>query len=81
MASVFALVSAAPGRERELLDALAHVPGVQERQHLFGELIAVRLDEEHLSEARGLAAMHGVREARLYHGHEAWTLRPRRAGS
>ena len=80
MASVFALLSAVPGAERELLERLAAYPGVVDRQLLFGEQIAVRLDEGQLPAAQGLAGLQGVREARLYHQREAWVVKGR-AGS
>lgn len=79
MGSVFALLSAVPGKERDLLERLAQFPGVQQRQLLFGEQIAVRLDEAKLGDAQALAAIAGVREARLYHDHDAWVVRARAA--
>lgn len=78
MGSVYALLSAVPGKERELLDGLAQFPGVQQKQLLFGEQIALRLDETQLPMAQQLAALQGVREARLYHDHDAWVLKARR---
>lgn len=75
--SVFALLSAVPGKERELLDKLASFPGVVQKQWLFGEQIAVRIDEQRLGDAQGLATIAGVREARLYHDGAAWIVRAR----
>ena len=77
MGNVFALLSAVPGKERELLERVAALPGVTQRQWLFGEEIAVRIDEAQLDAARQLASLAGVREARLYHDHDAWVVRPR----
>lgn len=79
MGCVFALLSAVPGKERELLERLASFPGVQQRQWLFGEQIAVRLDEAQLGAAQALAAVAGVREARLYHDRDTVVLRGRPA--
>jgi hypothetical protein len=79
MGSLYVLVSAAPGKARELFDQLGKVPGVVQRQHLFGEQIAVRLDEARMAEAHALAGWAGVREARVYHDHDAWVVG--RAGS
>lgn len=83
MGSLFVLVSAVPGKERELFERLAQFPGVQQRQHLFGEQIALRLDEAQLFQAQQLATLAGVREARVYHDHDAWIVQTAaaRAGS
>jgi hypothetical protein len=78
MGSCFVLLTAAPGRERELFDRLASVPGVLARQHLFGEQIALQLEEAQLPDASRLAALAGVREARVYHDHDAWVVKPGR---
>jgi hypothetical protein len=75
MGSVFALISAVPGKERELLERLASLPGVLQRQLLFGEQIVLRIEEAALASAQQLVALAGVREARLYHGHDAWVLK------
>lgn len=75
MGSVFALISAVPGKERELLERLAELPGVLQRQLLFGEQIALRLEEAALASAQQIAAWAGVREARVYHDHDAWVLK------
>lgn len=80
MGRVFALLSAVPGKERELMERLAALPGVEQRQWLFGEQIAVRLDEAQLETARQLGAWSGVREARVYHDRDAWVVHGR-AGS
>lgn len=77
MGSVFALLSAVPGKERELLDRLAEFPGVLQRQLLFGEEIAVRIEGSGLADAQALANVAGVREARVYHERAAWIVRPR----
>jgi hypothetical protein len=77
MGNVFALLSAVPGKERELLERLAAMPGVTQQQWLFGEQIALRIDESALDAAQQLATLAGVREARIYHDHDAWTLRGR----
>lgn len=79
MGSVFALLTAVPGQERELLDRLATFPGVEQRQLLFGQQIALRLDERQLPDASQLGTLAGVREARLYHDHDAWVVRAQRA--
>jgi hypothetical protein len=81
MGRVFALLSAVPGKERELMERLTGFPGVRQKQHLFGEQIALVLEEAQagapLAQAQGLAALTGVREARVYHDHEAWVVKPR----
>jgi hypothetical protein len=74
MGNVFALLSAVPGKEQELLAKLAEFPGVVQQQWLFGEQIAVRLEEAALAEAQRLASLTGVREARVYHDHDAVIL-------
>lgn len=74
MGNVFALLSAVPGQEQELLAKLAEFPGVVQQQWLFGEQIAVRLEEAALAEAQRLATLAGVREARVYHDHDAAIL-------
>lgn len=80
MGSVFALLSAIPGKEREILEGLADFPGLLQKQLLFGEQIALRIDESQLPAAQQLAALQGVREARIYHDREAWIVKPQ-AGS
>ncbi|MCA1813997.1 MAG: hypothetical protein LC624_08605 [Halobacteriales archaeon] len=78
MGSCFVLLTASPGATRDLLDRLASVPGIIARQHLFGEQIALQLDEAQLAEAQRLASLSGVREARVYHDHDAFIVRPAR---
>lgn len=79
MGRVFALLSAVPGKERELMERLASLPGVEQKQWLFGEQIALRIEEAHLDAARQLASLSGVREARVYHDHDAWVEKGRAA--
>jgi hypothetical protein len=80
MGSCFVLLTAAPGHERDLLDRLADVPGVVARSWLFGSQIALQLDEAQLAAAPRLAALAGVREARVYHDHDAWVVKQGKAG-
>lgn len=80
MGSFLVLVSAVPGKEREVFDRLAKLPGLQQEQHLFGEQIALRLDDAQLGLAPQLATIAGVREARVYHSHDAWIVRRAPAG-
>jgi hypothetical protein len=79
MGSLFVLVSALPGKERELFDRLGALPGLKDRQHLFGDQIALRLDEAQLQVAQQALSLHGVREVRFYHDHDAWVLKPKGA--
>jgi len=79
MGHVYALLSAVPGKERELLERLEKIPGVVRRELLFGEQVAVCLEERQLAEAPALADLSEVREARVYHDHDAWIVKHRPA--
>lgn len=69
MMTGFVLLQAAPGRERDVLERIARVPEVTQKQVLFGESIAVRLAGPPGTLPRAVARLRrfaGVREVRYY---------------
>lgn len=71
------LVSAKPGRAREVLARLDSIPGVKDHDILFGEQIGARVDfggTELESALSLLKAIDGIAESRLYMGRRCHLL-------
>ncbi|MFA5860251.1 MAG: hypothetical protein WDA16_01010 [Candidatus Thermoplasmatota archaeon] len=69
MSSGFLLVETVPGRENQVLELLARVPGVTYRHVLFPAAIAVKIEASHdafeLTSAQ-LRGLEGVTGTRVY---------------
>lgn len=67
MSSGFLLLETVPGRESQVLDLLARVPGVTQRSVVYPAAIAVKLESEIIEPiAKELARLEGVLSSRLY---------------
>lgn len=74
LSSGFLLLETAPGREGQVLELLADVPGVTHRQLLFPSAIAVKIegtDSRLPIVHQQLRALEGVLSSRYYRAHNA----------